>query len=117
MFFFYRKRSEDENKHKNIVDAQAPLHKISTDIFERRLASFFYPHKNKKRHSQCYPEKSLQQCLFDSDGPVFFAEQAQVKYQCKHKHNSKYEIGNLVNGHGNIVFFPRVAYRHAVNQP
>jgi hypothetical protein len=49
------RKYKDENE--NIVNAQTPLHQVSTQVFKAGLA-IFNPHKNEKTKSQGYPKES-----------------------------------------------------------
>ena len=68
-------------KDKNVVDAQAPFHQVSTDIFQPRLLVVLDPDIRKKSKSQPNPEKCLVQRLPYGYFLSFFAQEPQVKNQ------------------------------------
>jgi hypothetical protein len=70
---------KDENKYKNIVDTQAPLHQVRADVFECHNVAIAEPEEYKKRKCQSNPEERLKNCLFYCDVRMLFAEQTQIK--------------------------------------
>ena len=81
MLFLNTKGGEDEDEDKNIVNAKAPLHEVSTQVFKPGTLPIFNPHKNKKSQREPHPEKRLVQRLPDGNLFIFFTQQAKIK--CK----------------------------------
>src|SRR5688572_23258860 len=74
----YIKEGKYQDEHKDVINAQTPLHQVGTNIFQSHFWTFDIPHKSKEAESQCYPEKCLIQGFFNADLCRFFTEQSQV---------------------------------------
>src|SRR4051812_1275752 len=100
MIFSYFKKTEDEDKNKNIVDAQAPFHQVSADKFNSLLMTFFKnPEKNKKPKSKRNPKYRLEKSFENGDGCASLTEQAKVKANCCDQYNGKNNIAELLRIH------------------
>ena len=62
----YFEKTENEDENKNIINAQAPLHQVSTDVFKRRRFTIFEPYKPEKSKCKRHPKNGLQQCFFNT---------------------------------------------------
>src|SRR5688500_15067918 len=78
IFFIDGKSRKDEDKHKDVIYAQAPFHQVSTEVLKPCGLPIFYPHKNKKPNPKPNPEIGLIKSFPDGDRRVFFTQQAQV---------------------------------------
>ena len=80
---FDPEEAEDEDKDKDIVDAEAPFHEIGAEILQGRLVSLLIPEKCEKSHGKAHPEKSLINSLPDRDRRSLLAHEPQIKSDCQ----------------------------------
>jgi hypothetical protein len=97
--FFYPEISEDQDEHKNIVNAQRPFHQVGRKEFGGHHRGFLEQQKDTKCNRKTYPKNGLPQGFFHADGGIFLAHQSKVKHQGTQKHNPKSQVSNLINGH------------------
>lgn len=50
---------KNENKDKNVVDAEAPLHEVRTEVLKRCNVSLPPPHKTAKAKGKYHPKNGL----------------------------------------------------------
>ena len=65
MLFADAEKSKDEDKHKNIIDAEAPLHEVGADILDGGVVTILVSHEHPKGKGQQYPEYGLPKGFFD----------------------------------------------------
>ena len=99
IFFLNIEGRKNEDEYENIVNAQAPLHQVSTQVFERQGLAIFNPHEDEKPQRQGHPKKSLVQSLANGDDFVFLTQQTQIKGECQDEEDTKNKVGDLVSGH------------------
>jgi hypothetical protein len=86
-------------ENKDVINAQAFFHEVSTEVFKRRFLTVNQPHKSKEGESQPYPEQALLKCLFDADLSRLFTEYTQVNYDRNNQNNAKNKICQLMICH------------------
>src|SRR4051812_15036664 len=95
MAFLNFKKLKNQDKDKNIIDTQAPLHHVCTDVFKSFGAPLFKKDKYAKTKCKHYPENGLNKRFAQTDMRGFFTEQSKIERNGHNEHYTENKIANL----------------------